>query len=124
MKPSIPTLDLEAVGTKLSESFGDLTKSISGITDEASARDVVPRLEQLQALVEGYGFDKMPAAETSGIAAILSPLLDSLQAALDVAYKVPGVKDIIEPTATACSWTTWLHLPSSLPRRQNLACKN
>ncbi len=37
-KPAVPSLNLEVISADLGTTFGDLTKSISGISDEASAR--------------------------------------------------------------------------------------
>lgn len=96
-KPAIPKIDLDAITSKLGNSFTDVTKSVAGVTDEASARVVVPQIDQLQKLYNGYGLGTMPEEATESIGGVLRPLIEKLQAAIEMAYKIPGVKAILEP---------------------------
>ena len=61
-KPAVPSFNFEAISGDLGKTFGNLTKSISGISDEASAREALPQITELQKQFQGYGFDKLPQA--------------------------------------------------------------
>ena len=77
-------------------------ESIAGITDEATARETLPQINALQQQFSGYSFDKMPHEAPATLRRVVgllleNPLLEKLQAAIELAYKIPGVKEILEP---------------------------
>jgi hypothetical protein len=96
-KPAVPALDFDAINKRMGTSFGDLTKSVSEITDVASARAAIPQFTKLQEQFQVDGLAKMPAEQMSLLGKTLSPMLEKLQSALEVAYRIPGVKAILEP---------------------------
>ena len=96
-KPAIPSLDYDAISNRIGTSFAELTKSVSEITDEESARAAVPQFTKFQEQFQSYGLDMLPAKQSALLGKTLSPLLEKLQAALEVAYKIPGVKAILQP---------------------------
>ena len=99
-KPAIPDFNFEAISGELGTTFGNLTKSVSGISDEATAREALPQITELQKQFQGYGFDKLPEAQASTLSQMLSPMMEKLQAALEIAYRIPGVKEILEPAVS------------------------
>ena len=99
-KPAVPSFNFDAISGDLGTTFGNLTKSISGISDEASARQALPQITELQKQFQGYGFDKLPQDQTSTLSQMLSPMVEKLQAALEIAYRIPGVKAILEPAVS------------------------
>ncbi len=96
-KPAVPGVDFDAISKELGANFGTLTKSISGITDDASARLAVPQIEELTKQIGTFGFDKMPQEANSVLQGIMQPLIEKLQAAIETASQIPGVKAILEP---------------------------
>ena len=96
-KPAVPELNLDSIKTELSDSFGSLTESVLGITDQASAEKIVPQIEEVTKQITGYGFDKMPEQSLSGLQGINEPLVEKLKAALETVSQVPGVKEVLEP---------------------------
>jgi hypothetical protein len=86
-----------ALKEQLTSTFEGLSSTLGGITDEASATAAV---EKIKAAATGYsalGIEKMSAETRTGLVPFLKPLFDKVKAALDVAYKIPGVQGIIEP---------------------------
>lgn len=96
-KPVVPGVNFEAISEELGMSFGKLSESISTISDEASARSVLPQIEEVSKQIGLLGFDKMPQEATATLQGILRPLVEKLQAAIELASKIPGVKSILEP---------------------------
>ena len=94
----LPEFNLGQVNTDLTKSFGGLTDAIGGIKDEASARLVLPKLKEATDLFDGLNLDNAPAAAKTGIAATLQTLVEKIKTALETAYKIPGVRAIIEPS--------------------------
>ncbi len=93
-----PAMDpMIALKEQLTSTFEGLSTTLGGITDEASATAAV---EKIKAAATGYsalGIEKMSAETRTGLVPFLKPLFDKVKAALDVAYKIPGVQGIIEP---------------------------
>jgi len=93
-----PAMDpMIALKEQLTSTFEGLSSTLGGITDEASATAAV---EKIKAAATGYsalGIEKMSAETRTGLVPFLKPLFDKVKAALDVAYKIPGVQGIIEP---------------------------
>jgi hypothetical protein len=100
LKPVVPSLDLEALAGTLGTSVTDLTKSITGITDEATAREALPQINAFQQQFSSYSLDKMPEEATTALRRVVGPLIEKLQAAIALAYKIPGVKEILEPATS------------------------
>ncbi|MFM8175870.1 MAG: DUF937 domain-containing protein [Pirellulaceae bacterium] len=93
-----PAMDpMIALKEQLTSTFEGLNSTLGGITDEASATAAV---EKIKAAATGYsalGIEKMSAETRTGLVPFLKPLFDKVKAALDAAYKIPGVQGIIEP---------------------------
>jgi hypothetical protein len=93
-----PAMDpMIALKEQLTSTFEGLSTTLGGITDEASATAAV---EKIKAAANGYsalGIEKMSAETRTGLVPFLKPLFDKVKAALDVAYKIPGVQGLIEP---------------------------
>jgi hypothetical protein len=93
-----PAMDpMIALKEQLTSTFEGLSSTLGGITDEASATAAV---EKIKAAANGYsalGIEKMSAETRTGLVPFLKPLFDKVKAALEVAYKIPGVQGIIEP---------------------------
>lgn len=96
-KPVIPGFNLDTHSADLTQSFGSLTESISGISDEASARAVLPKIAELEKQFAGFGLDKLAAGPTAQLRELVRPMVEKLETALKTAYAIPGVQSILEP---------------------------
>lgn len=89
--PGFPTAEIGST-------FGNLTKSISGIKDEASAKAVLPQFEKAGTMLDGLDLGAIaggPSKEAVG--GMFGGLVEKLKTALETAYAIPGVKGVLEP---------------------------
>jgi len=93
--------DFDNLKLNLNNSFGDVTKAISEIADEASARAALPKLRELETQIEDLGWGAMSAPQQSALSGVLQPLVEKLQRALETVYAIPGVRAILEPAVNA-----------------------
>jgi hypothetical protein len=95
-------LEAVKVGTTATELFGGLTKALSGVTDEASARAALPTLEGFGPLLETLETEagKLPAEEKPALTEFVGKNLGLLQKVIDTVMKIPGVKDILGAVVT------------------------
>lgn len=96
MAPAAPALDVTALSTAALKS---LTDSLGGITDEASAKGVLPAITTASA-----DFDKihtaagaMPAEAKKPLAEMIAAALPAIKAAVDKVSALPGVGPVIDP---------------------------
>jgi hypothetical protein len=93
-----PAMDpMIALKEQLTSTFEGLSSTLGGITDEASATAAVDKIKAAATGYSALGIEKMSAETRTGLVPFLKPLFDKVKAALDVAYKIPGVQGIIEP---------------------------
>ena len=102
--PDIPELSIPGLPDgmadlpgKLSTTFDGLTSAVSGITDEASATSAVSSIQDAAGQLSGFGLDQLPSAAKSSVSTAISPLIETLKAAVEKAYAIPGVRGILEP---------------------------
>jgi len=93
----VPDFSLDDVTVDLNTSFGDLTDSIRGVSDEASARLVLPKLKQATTAFDTLKLGSLPTAAQTSVGGVLGPLLEKVKSALETAYAIPGVRAILEP---------------------------
>lgn len=95
-------LEAVKVGTTATELFGGLTKALSGVTDEASARAALPTLEGFGPLLETLETEagKLPAEEKPALTEFVGKNLGLLQKVIDTVMAIPGVKDILGSVVT------------------------
>lgn len=96
--PAIPGLG--DTTTKLTESLGGLTESISGIKDVDSAKAVAGELTDFSTTFDGMNLGALPAQAQTAVGGMLGPIVTKIQGALETAYAIPGVKGVLEPIVT------------------------
>ena len=96
---TLPNIDLPAFPTKeLATTFGELTKSIGGISDATSAEAVLPKLQEAATLFDGLDLGAIAAGpQKDAVDGMLGGLIDKLKVAVETAYAIPGVKGILQP---------------------------
>jgi len=95
-------LEAVKVGTTATELFGGLTKALSGVTDEASARAALPTLEGFGPLLETLETEagRLPAEEKPALNEFVGKNLGLLQKVINTVMAIPGVKDILGSVVT------------------------
>ena len=87
------------VGEGLTGLFGNLGKVLGTVTDEASARAVVPQLNDYAPVLESLQKSTvaLPEAGRSSIVELVTNNIGSLQKVVDTVMAIPGVKEILGP---------------------------
>ncbi len=96
---AVGSVDVDAVGSQLTDMFGGATDALSGITDTASAEAAVPALEGVGESLGGLTgmIDQVPEAARGPLVSIISNGVAALQPLIETASAIPGVGAIIEP---------------------------
>jgi hypothetical protein len=95
-------LEAAKVGQTVTELFGGLTKTLTGVTDEASAKAAVPELEGFAPLLERLQAEagELPAEEKAPLGEFVGKNLGLLQKVIDTVMAIPGVKDVLGKVVT------------------------
>lgn len=96
---AVASVDVDAVGSQLTDMFGGATDTLTGITDIGSAEAAVPALEGVGESLGGLTgmIDKIPEAARGPLTSIISNGVAALQPLIETATAIPGVGAIIEP---------------------------
>jgi hypothetical protein len=95
--PKVELPDLSDMQKSLMGTMDGLTGTLEGITDEASAKEALGKIESATKAYGELGIDKLPAAAQTAMNTFLQPILKRLTEVLDKVYAIPGVKEIVEP---------------------------
>jgi hypothetical protein len=84
---------------QLSDSFTLAGAALKSISDVESAQKAVPELEKISSDVDQIQKQAadLPAATQSSLSEMVAAQLPPLKSAMDTAYGIPGVKDVIQP---------------------------
>lgn len=88
------------MSTKLTDTLGGVATSISGITDEESARSAVETITSATETVEGMNLEGLEGTAKTAISGVVGPIVETIRGALEKVYEIPGVKGIVEPAIT------------------------
>jgi hypothetical protein len=90
------------VGEGLTGLFGNLGKVLGTVTNEESARSVIPQLEEFAPVLASLQKSTvaLPEAGRSSIVELVTKNMGSLQTVIDTVMAIPGVKEILGPTVT------------------------
>jgi hypothetical protein len=98
---AVPAAMAEAlkVGEGVTGLFGNLTKVLGTVTDEASARSAIPQLEEygpvLKSITEATA--KLPAEGRTTVVDLVGKNMGAFQKVIDTVMAIPGVKDLLGP---------------------------
>ena len=95
--PEIPTAD--GMTGQLSGVFDNYKDSLSGITDEASAKAALPQLEEYNDKLGGMSdmLSKLPEGAQGMVGDKVKTMLEPIQGIIEKLYAIPGVQAILEP---------------------------
>ena len=87
------------VGKNATDLFGGLTSVLKGVTNEETARAVVPELEKLAPMLGSLETEvgNLPAEEKPAFSEFIGKNLSMLQKVIDTVMALPGVKDVLGP---------------------------
>jgi hypothetical protein len=87
------------VGKNATDLFGGLTSVLKGVTNEETARAVVPELEKLTPMLGSLETEvgNLPAEEKPAFSEFIGKNLGMLQKVIDTVMALPGVKDVLGP---------------------------
>ena len=98
---AVPAAMVEAlkVGEGVTGLFGNLSKVLGTVTDEASARSAIPQLEEyapvLKSITEATA--KLPAEGRATVVDLIGKNMGAFQKVIDTVMAIPGVKDLLSP---------------------------
>jgi Bacterial protein of unknown function (DUF937) len=89
------------IGKQLGDSLGSLRTSLQGITDAASARAALPRVQAATTQVEKVNgmLGQLTADQRKTIVAMTAPATATLNQLFDKVLAIPGVGDVLKPAA-------------------------
>jgi hypothetical protein len=89
------------IGKQLGDSLGSLRTSLQGITDDASARAALPRVQAATTQVEKVNsmLGQLTADQRKTIVAMTAPATATLNQLFDRVLAIPGVGEVLKPAA-------------------------
>jgi hypothetical protein len=91
------------VAKQVTDSISNLRTALGGITDAASARSALPKLQEVTAQIDRVGgvVGQLSAEQRKLLAGIANPLMPTLNQLFDKVLAIPGVSEVLKPTIDA-----------------------
>jgi hypothetical protein len=91
------------VARQVTDSISNLRTALGGITDAASARAALPKLQEVTAQIDKVDgvVGQLSADQRKLLAGIVNPLMPSLNQLFDKVLAIPGVAELLKPTIDA-----------------------
>jgi hypothetical protein len=91
------------VGKEITTLFGNLTKTLGGITDADTAKQALPQIDEAQTKLNNLDelIGKLPAAVRPVVSEMVKKGLGSLQPLVDKVLAIPGVRAVVESKLNA-----------------------
>jgi hypothetical protein len=88
------------VSKQVTDSIANLSSTLGGVTDAASAQAALPKLRDITAQIDKVDglVGKMTPEQRKLVAGIVSPLAPTLNQLFDKVLAIPGVSDVLKPT--------------------------
>jgi hypothetical protein len=88
------------IDRQVTDSIASLRTTLAGITDAASARAALPKVQEAAAQIDKVGglSAQLSAEQRKLLAGIVSPSLPTLNQLLEKVLAIPGVSDVLRPT--------------------------
>jgi hypothetical protein len=108
VQPSIPTIPSLTVGgldigRQVTDSVTNLRTALGGITDAASARAALPKLQEVTAQIDKVDglLGQLSPEQRKVLAGMVNPLMPPLNQLFDKVLAIPGVAELLKPTIDA-----------------------
>ncbi len=91
------------VGKQVTDSVSSLRTTLGGITDAASARAALPKLQEVTTQIDKVDnlLGQLSPEQRKVLAGIANPLMPTLNQLFDKVLAIPGVADLLKPTIDA-----------------------
>src|SRR5262245_45412266 len=91
------------VGKQVTDSIANLRTTLGGITDAASARAALPKLQDVTAQLDKVGgvVGQLSAPQRTVLAGLVNPVMPTLNQLFDKVLAIPGVAEVLKPTIDA-----------------------
>jgi hypothetical protein len=103
--PTIPSLMVGGldIGKQVTDSITNLRTTLTGITDAASARTALPKLQEVTAQIDRVDglLGQLSPEQRKVLAGVVNPLMPSLNQLFDKVLAIPGVAELLKPTIDA-----------------------
>jgi Bacterial protein of unknown function (DUF937) len=88
------------VGKQASDSLSNLRTTLSGVTDVASAKAALPKLQEVTGQINKTDgmIGSLSAEQRKAIANIVNPEMPAVNQLFDKVLAIPGVNDVLKPT--------------------------
>jgi hypothetical protein len=98
-----PTVGGVDVGKQATDSLSSLRTTLSGVTDVASAKAALPKLQEVTGQIDKTGgvIGSLSAGQRQTIANIVNPQMPAVNQLFDKVLAIPGVDQVLKPTIDA-----------------------
>jgi hypothetical protein len=88
------------IGSQISDSLAQLRNSLTGITDVASARAALPKLQEATAQIDKVArvVGQLSADQRKFVSGLVAPAMATINQLFDKALAIPGVSEVVRPT--------------------------
>jgi len=88
------------IDKQISNSITSVRTTLDGITDVASARAALPKLQEVTAQIDktGGAIGQLTAEQRKAIAAVINPLMPAVNQLCDKVLSIPGVAEVLKPS--------------------------
>ncbi|MFT5895898.1 MAG: hypothetical protein ACI8VW_002773 [bacterium] len=95
-----PPMSLSGLSRKIGGAIGTTTSLLASVSDEASAKAVLPKLTSVSEGLSdvALGVPEIPDAAKAALAKLISSGIDRIKPLADKALSIPGVGDVLQPT--------------------------
>jgi hypothetical protein len=99
--PTVQSLVVDGldISKQVTDSITSLRTTLGGITDAASARTALPKLQEVTTQidkVEGM-IGRLSAEQRKSLAGLVNPLMPTLNQLFDKVLAIPGVAEVLKP---------------------------
>jgi hypothetical protein len=103
--PATPSLTVSGldVGKQVIDSINSLRTTLGGVTDAASAQAALPKLREVTAEIGKVSgmVGQLSAEQRKALAAIVNPLMPTINQLFDKVLSIPGIAEILKPAIDA-----------------------
>jgi Bacterial protein of unknown function (DUF937) len=91
------------IGKQISNSIAGLRTTLDGVSDVASAKAALPKLQEVAAQVEKSGGEvgQLSADQRKLVAGLVNPMMPAFNQLCDKVLAIPGVAEVLKPSVDA-----------------------
>jgi hypothetical protein len=88
------------IGKQVTDSINSVRTTLNGVTDVASARAALPKLQEVTAQIDRIGgmVGQLSTDQRKLLAGLVNPVMPTLNQLFDKVLAIPGVAELLKPT--------------------------